>query len=112
MWCKKLEQLYAVDKYKFNELCNYLQAKQKNSEKYHKDECYIKATTLLIKSQKIVEIANLKWHLQEKILNWIFGNEKLVWQERGGRPCQETASMYLDFARDTKHIQPHDNTGK
>lgn len=35
----------------------------------------------------------------EQVVKWIFGNEDRVWRERGGRPGEETLSVFLNFCR-------------
>ena len=35
----------------------------------------------------------------EQTIRWIFGNEDRVWRERGGRPGEETLSVFLNFCR-------------
>lgn len=36
---------------------------------------------------------------QEQMMRWVFGNEDRVWRERGGRPGEETLSVFLNFCR-------------
>jgi hypothetical protein len=36
---------------------------------------------------------------QEQLIKWIFGNEDRVWRDRGGRPGEETLSVFLNFCR-------------
>lgn len=57
------------------------------------------ARALMSDLQTTVSFDQLSRVPLEQSVRWIFGNEDRVWRERGGRPGEETLSVFLNFCR-------------
>ena len=57
------------------------------------------ARALMSELQTTVSFDQLSRVPLEQSIRWIFGNEDRVWRERGGRPGEETLSVFLNFCR-------------
>lgn len=55
--------------------------------------------SLMAELQTIVSFDTIGRVPLESTVKWIFGNEDRVWRERGGRPGEETLTIFLNFCR-------------
>jgi hypothetical protein len=94
------DNLYAANSNHFFEMKDHLEKTGRKDPK--KRQIVDRMREFLQRHTSLLMINDADRNFRETLIQKIFNNEERVWQERGGRPADETLQLFLNFT-----LPPH-----